>query len=90
MLDTKDFVAIKHAVEAMTREEFLNKIVLTVGRRKDFAEIVTFGTEYTDENHKNSLRHALEIAGIGKDFTDTDEKLDYAIAAITARSVQLR
>ena len=76
-------------IEKMTREEFHQKMIKVIGRRSDFAKLVTFGADTLADDEKKSVRLALAENGIPLETTDSDLKLTEIAREISARAVKL-
>lgn len=77
-------------INAMSREDFHQKVVRGFGRSNLFGGLVSFGAKNLSLEEKQAIRTELLAIGIPLALTESDEDLDDIASAIAGRSVSLR
>ena len=83
-MDIKDFI------EAMSRDDFFQKIFTKIAQRHDFSTIACGGIESLTIQEKDGLRDEMVECGIPPGIIGSDEELAEAVSVITARGVGIR
>ncbi len=80
----------KNFIEKLDKKTFFTKYVRGVASSMPFSAVMTFGVGYVSADEREDLRKQVINAGMPSQLVDTDEKLEAALYAIGARSVQVR
>jgi len=77
-------------INAMSREDFHQKVIRGFGRSNAFGGLVSFGAKNILPEERQQIRAELANIGIPLALTESDKDLDDIASAIAGRSVSLR